>query len=43
MALVEGGHDRMNEELSVPGVSGDARVMVTGTVLYDPEGARLNV
>jgi len=43
MALVEDGHDRMNEELSVPGVAGDARVTVTGTVFYDPEGARLNV
>lgn len=43
MALVESGHDRMGEELSVPGGNGDTLVTVTGTVFYDPEGARLNV
>jgi sarcosine oxidase, subunit alpha len=43
MAMVESGHDRMDEELSVPSGSGDARVTVTGTVFYDPKGARLNV
>jgi len=43
MALVEDGHDRMGEEMSVPGDSGDVRVTVAGTVFYDPEGARLNV
>jgi sarcosine oxidase subunit alpha len=42
MAMVESGHDRMDEELSLPGSSG-ARVTVTGTVFYDPEGVRLNV
>ncbi len=43
LALIEDGHDRMGEEMSVPSDSGDARVTVTGTVFYDPEGARLNV
>lgn len=43
MALVEGGHDRMYEELFVPGGKDDALVTVCGTVFYDPDGARLNV
>lgn len=43
MALVEGGHDRTDEQLVVPGDNGDTRVTVTGTVFYDPDGARLNV
>lgn len=43
MALIEGGHDRMYEELFVPGDKGNALVTVTGTVFYDPDGARLDV
>ncbi len=43
MALVEGGQDRMYEELFVPGDGDDALVTVTGTVFYDPDGARLDV
>lgn len=42
MALVEGGHGRLYEELVVPGDNGGALVTVTGTVFYDPDGARLN-
>jgi sarcosine oxidase subunit alpha len=42
MALVAGGHDRMDETLHVPMPGTTHRVKVTGTVFFDPEGSRLN-
>ncbi|MBS0364660.1 MAG: sarcosine oxidase subunit alpha family protein [Proteobacteria bacterium] len=42
LALVAGGRDRMGKTLYVAGARGDVEVEVTGTVFYDPTGARLN-
>ena len=43
LALVEGGHQRMGEELYVPMPGQVIRARVSDMVFYDPEGARLNV
>ena len=44
MALVEGGFGRMGEVLHVStGAGGMQAARVTGTVFYDPEGARLKL
>ena len=43
LALVEGGHQRMGEELYVPMPGQVIRARVSSMVFYDPEGVRLNV
>ena len=43
MALVAGGHERMDETLFIPMPDTTHRAKVGGMVFYDPEGARLNV
>jgi sarcosine oxidase subunit alpha len=42
LALVAGGRARSGQTLFVPGPAGEAEVKVTGTVFYDPSGARIN-
>jgi sarcosine oxidase, subunit alpha len=42
LALVAGGRARTGATLYVPGAHGSAAVQVTGTVFFDPQGARLN-
>jgi sarcosine oxidase subunit alpha len=43
MALVAGGHDRTGDTLHIPMPGKTHTAKVTGTVFYDPEGARLHV
>ncbi len=43
LALVEGGRDRVGETLHVPMLDRTLTAKVTGTVFYDPEGARLKL
>ena len=43
MALVAGGHERIDETLFIPMPDTTHRAKVGGMVFYDPEGARLNV
>ena len=43
MALVAGGHDRTGDTLHIPMPGKTHSAKVTGTVFYDPEGARLHV
>ena len=43
LAVVEGGHGRMDETLYVPMPDGDQAVRVTGPVFYDPDGERLKL
>ncbi|MDE2340843.1 MAG: sarcosine oxidase subunit alpha, partial [Alphaproteobacteria bacterium] len=42
LALVKDGRARMGETLHIPMPDGVRRAVVTNTVFYDPEGARLN-
>ncbi|RCK50757.1 sarcosine oxidase subunit alpha [Thalassospira profundimaris] len=41
--LVEGGHDKMGDTIYIPMPEGVIEAEVTGTVFYDPEGARLKL
>ncbi len=44
MAVIEGGHDKMDQTIFVPQPNGVAvKARVTSTVFYDPEGERLLV
>ena len=43
MAVVEGGRDRMDETLYLPMPNRTVAAKVTGTVFYDPDGARLKL
>jgi sarcosine oxidase, subunit alpha len=43
MALVAGGHDMMGDTLYIPMPGKTHTAKVSGTVFYDPEGARLHV
>ena len=43
LAVVEGGHERMDEILHVPMPEGTHAVRVTGPVFYDPDGERLKL
>ena len=43
MAVVEGGHERMDETLYVPMADKTLAAKVAPTVFYDPEGARLKL
>ncbi len=43
LALLEGGHDRMGETVHIPMPDSVISATVTGTVFYDPEGARLKL
>ncbi|MFM9852074.1 MAG: 2Fe-2S iron-sulfur cluster-binding protein [Sphingomonadaceae bacterium] len=42
MALVAGGHNRIGETLYIPMPEGTLRAIVSESVFYDPQGARLN-
>jgi sarcosine oxidase subunit alpha len=42
-ALLEGGHSRMGETIYIPMPDGVINAEVTGTVFYDPKGARLKL
>ncbi|UUP19812.1 sarcosine oxidase subunit alpha [Nitratireductor thuwali] len=43
LALVEGGHERMGQTVYVPMSDRVIEATVTGTVFYDPDGARLKL
>ena len=44
MAVIEGGHDRMDQTIFVPQADGPPiRARITGTVFYDPAGERLAI
>lgn len=43
LALVAGGHDKMGETLYIPMPGKTYKAKVSTMVIYDPEGARLNV
>ncbi|MFS4438375.1 sarcosine oxidase subunit alpha family protein [Paracoccaceae bacterium GXU_MW_L88] len=43
LALVSGGHDRMGEEVFIPTPEGEIAAVITNTVFYDPENARVKL